>query len=159
MTERHGKPRWEPVLMETQLQHWSFHRKQKLRNNNIPDKLLKREIRGSKLFIHTTALVVFVRIHTGQSTQCHEWRNILNDCHSILNINVLSLSDSEPTIRVEKLQIKFTLENSLGKANQPTETLKETFNANSANHSEFWQNNHSQKIFYINRGWWNFWEI
>jgi hypothetical protein len=47
------------------------------------------------------------------------------------------LSDSEPKIRVEKLQIKFTLENNLGKANQPTKTLKETFNANLANHSEF----------------------
>jgi hypothetical protein len=145
MTDRHGKPRWEPMFMETQLPHCSFHRKQKLRNNDIPDKLLKWEIRGSKPFIHTAALVVCVRIHTGQSTQFHEWRNILNDCHSILNTNVLSWSNSEPKIRVEKLQIKFTLENSLGKANQPTKTLNETFNANLAYHSEFWQNNHSQK--------------
>jgi hypothetical protein len=147
------------MLMETQLPHWSFHRKQKLRNNDISDKLLKWEIRGSKPFIHTAALVLCVRIHTGQITQCHEWKNILNDCHSILNINVLSLSDSEPKIRVEKLQIKVTLENSLEKANQSTKTLKETFNANLANHSEFWQNNHSQKIFYINTRWWNCWEI
>jgi hypothetical protein len=147
MTERHGEPRWAPMLMETQIPHWSFHRKQKFRYNDIPDKELKWQIRGSKSFIHTAAVVVCVRIHTGQRTQCHEWRNILNDCYSILNINFLSLSDIEPKIRVEKLQIHFILENSLEKANQTTKTLKETFKANLVNHSEFWQNNHSQKYF------------
>jgi hypothetical protein len=61
----------------------------------------------------------------------------LNDCHSILNINVLSLSDIKPKIRVGKFQIKFTMENSLEKANQQTKTQKEIFNANLVDHSEF----------------------